>query len=148
MVFLVVGGLLLGTAGWYGFHKVRYGATGADIHVTTGGGGMPPGEVAGTPLEEEFTVVFTEPFPTLDRWQEAKERYRVTTGNGTAHIDLPPGQYGVYAIYQGKSQLYHSLKLGGTYRSTVKMSQQGPWYIEVQPGQRLDLGFGVNQLPV
>lgn len=121
--------------------------SGADIQVITGEGGMPPDTSPGELLvNEEFTVVFTEPFASLGKWQEAKEVKRITTTSGVATIDLPAGKYGVYYIYKGQSVLYSDLTLENPKNDTLR-DKQGPWYIKVNPLQKTKLRFSINRQP-
>jgi hypothetical protein len=121
--------------------------SGADIRVITGEGGMPPDTSPDELLvNEEFTVVFTEPFASLERWQEAKEVKRIATTSGVATIDLSAGKYGVYYIYNGQSVLYSDLTLENPKNDTPR-DKQGPWYIKVNPLQKTKLRFSINRQP-
>lgn len=122
--------------------------TGADITIITGEGGMPPDTSPGQLLVgEQFTIVFTEPFPSLEKWQESKEVKQISTTSGTASIDLPAGKYGVYYIYKGEKKLYSDLNIDNA-KSNVQMDKQGPWYIKIGTTGKTKLNFSVNSLAV
>lgn len=159
LLFLVTLGVL-GATGWYVYSYGRsssrsgisneevVGKPGVNIEVITGAGGMPPGESQGKVLTGEmFTVVFTEPFSSLENWQVAKSVSEVSTTSGRASLDLPAGKYGVYYVYKGQKTLYGDLTLENP-RNDVQRDKQGPWYVEVKNLQRLQLRFSVNSLPV
>lgn len=123
------------------------GRSGVDIQVITGAGGMPPDTSPGKMLTgEQFTVVFTEPFSSLDNWQTSKEIASVSTTSGKASIDLSPGKYGVYYVYKGEKTLYGGLTLENP-RNDVQRNKQGPWYIQVNNLLRTRLDFSVNPQP-
>ncbi len=123
------------------------GRSGADIEIITGAGGMPPTTSQGELLTgEQFTVVFTEPFSSLDNWQASKEIASVSTTSGKASIDLSPGKYGVYYIYQGEKILYGGLTLENP-RNDIQRNKQGPWYIQVHNLLRTKLNFSINSQP-
>jgi hypothetical protein len=118
------------------------------IEVITGAGEMPPASSEGEILKnEEFTVVFTEPFPSLERWHESKLLKEITFNNGEANVNLDPGKYGVYYIYNGQKQLYGDLKLENP-RTDIQRDKQGPWYVEVKRFGETKLKFSVNSQPV
>ncbi|HSW78682.1 MAG TPA: hypothetical protein VLF88_01530 [Candidatus Babeliales bacterium] len=122
--------------------------SGADIEVITGAGGMPPKSSPGQLLTgEKFTVVFTEPFSSLENWQAAKEVKEISTTSGKTSVDLPAGKYGVYYIYGGQKTLYSDLTLENP-RNDVQRDKQGPWYIKINSLQRTKLEFSVNSQPV
>jgi hypothetical protein len=121
--------------------------SGATIEVITGAGGMPPDVSRGKLLtDEEFTVVFTEPFQSLQNWQSANIIEQVSTTTGKASIDLPKGKYGVYYVYEGQKRLYDDLTLENP-RNDIQRDKQGPWYIEIKGLQRPKLIFHVNSQP-
>jgi hypothetical protein len=117
------------------------------IEVISGAGGMPPGQTDGEILKgESFTVGVTTPFPTLERWSEAKVLKEITFSDGTAKIHLKPGKYGVYYVYNGQKQLYGNLTLANP-RNDIQRDKQGPWYVQVNPYIHTKLKFGVNGQP-
>lgn len=87
------------------------------------------------PLEEEFTLVVTEPFSSLEKWESSKIISKATTDTGHANLNLAPGKYGIYYIYAGKKSLYGDLKLANP-RNDILRNKQGPWYIEIKPFQK------------
>jgi len=121
--------------------------SGVDIEIITGEGGMPPDTSTGEPLTgERFTVVFTEPFKSLENWHDSKELKEVSTTTGEAKLDLSAGKYGVYYIYKGQKTLYGDLTLDNP-RNDIQRDKQGPWYIKVNNLQRTKLKFSINSLP-
>jgi hypothetical protein len=146
LVLLVI--IIVVIAGWY--IRTQRGLIlkpGVDIEVITGEGGMPPGYSRGKILSgEKFTVVFTEPFASLENWQASKEIRKVTTSSGKTSINIPTGKYGVYYIYKGQKTLYDNLTLENP-RNDIQRDKQGLWYIEVHNLQRLKLSFSVNKAP-
>lgn len=139
---------LLATATYFGAKNGAIGKPGVDIEVITGAGGMPPGTSPGKILEgEQFTIVFTEPFSSLENWQDAKVLKEVSTNSGRTNLDLSPGKYGVYYVYRGQKILYDDLTLENP-RNDIQRDKQGPWYIKVNILQRTKLNFSINRLPV
>jgi hypothetical protein len=121
--------------------------SGADIEIISGAGGMPPDTTPGTPLVgEEFTVVFAEPFTSLENWQTSKDIKKITTDSGKANVDLPAGKYGVYYIYKGQKTLYSDLTLKNP-RNDIQRDKQGPWYIKINNLERTKLKFSINSAP-
>jgi hypothetical protein len=146
VILLIV--LSLGIASWYMSRNGILGKSGVDIEVITGAGGMPPFESQGTILTGElFTVIFTEPFQSLDKWESSKVIKEISTTSGMASIDLSPGKYGVYYIYKDQKILYGDLILENP-RNDIQRNKQGPWFIRVNILQRTKLLFSVNSMPV
>jgi hypothetical protein len=119
-----------------------------NIEVITGAGGMPPGQSKGQLLKgESFTVVFTEPFISLEKWTESKVIKEFEVIDGKASLSMEPGKYGVYYIYQNNKILYGDLTLENP-KPDVQRDKQGPWYLEVKRYWGLNLKFSVNTQPV
>lgn len=137
----------LGLIGWYVLSHNGSGRSGVNIEVVTGAGGMPPDTSPGTLLTgEEFTVVLTEPFSSLENWQASKVLKEVSTTSGKANINIAAGKYGVYYIYKGQKTLYGDLTLENP-RSDVQRDKQGPWYVKVDSLKRTNLRFSINPSP-
>lgn len=83
---------------------------------------------------ENVTFVFTEPFPSLKNYEEAKIIKQIETLNGNSELNMPVGKYGLYMIDDDTNQkrLYRDLKLDN-HKPDILMDLQGPWYVEVKP---------------
>ena len=138
----------LGFVGWYvSSRKSFIGKSGVDIEVITGEGGMPPDTSPGELLTgEQFTVVLTEPFSSLENWHASKVLQKASTTSGKVSIDIPAGKYGVYYIYKSQKTLYYGLTLENP-RNDIQRDKQGPWYIKVNNLQRTKLRFSINPSP-
>jgi hypothetical protein len=152
---LAVAILLVGVGGYVFTHRsVDNSAIGndvpaqqsgnVDIEVITGAGGMPPEDTKGQLLKgEAFTVVFTEPFASLEKWADSKVLKEFKVVDGKANISVEPGKYGVYYIYQNNKILYGDLTLENP-KPNVQRDKQGPWYVEVKAHRGLKLKFSIN----
>ncbi len=147
-LLIIVVVAILGSIGWYvSSYNGSVGKSGMDIEVTTGEGGMPPDTNPGKPLTgEQFTVVLTEPFSSLENWQASKVLREVSTTSGKASINISAGKYGVYYIYKSQKTLYGNLTLENP-RNDIQRDKQGPWYIRVNNLQRTKLRFSINPSP-
>jgi hypothetical protein len=146
LVIVVVAILVL--VGWYvSSRRSSAGKSGVDIEVVTGEGGMPPDTSLGQLLAgEQFTVVLTEPFSSLENWRASRVIQEVSTTTGKASINITAGKYGVYYTYKGQKTLYGDLTLENP-RNDIQRDKQGPWYIKVNKLQRTKLRFSINPLP-
>jgi len=82
---------------------------------------------------ENVSFVFSEPFPSLAKFNDAKIIKSTKTTNGEAKLYLKPGKYGLYMIDKdNKKRLYGELNIDNASNNKV-LDNQGPWFIEVGP---------------
>lgn len=131
---------LVGASLWF----LYGGQKNVTVKIISGAGGMPPAISEGSPLKEEATVVFTEPFINLNQWREAEIIQSKTTALGQVEFQLEPGKYGLYLDYDGSQVLYSNLEVDGALPAQ-KIQNRGYWFVEVN-GLKNEFIFSVNQL--
>lgn len=95
--------------------------------------GFGPCEANKLSNNNDVAFVFTEPFTSLDDFEEAKVVKKVNIDNGTGKISLIPGKYGLYLEFDnGNKRLYNDLTLGNP-KNNFPRNEQGPWYVLVNP---------------
>lgn len=83
--------------------------------------------------DKNVIFVFTEPFTTLDDFEDAKIIKKVDANNGTGKSSLVPGKYGLYLEFEnGDKRLYNDLSLENP-KNDKPRNKQGPWYVLVNP---------------
>lgn len=118
-----------------------------NITVITGAGGMPGPGFDGGEGEilkgEDLTAVFTQPFLNLENWEQASEVKRIDIVDGKASINLKPGRYGLYYVYNGQKVLYGDLQLANP-RNDVIRDKQGPWFVNINEIGITNINFSIN----
>jgi len=83
--------------------------------------------------KSDIVFVFTEPFKSLEEYEEAKIITKVSTKSGSGDATISPGKYGLYLEFEnGSKRLYDDLTLGDP-KNNVPRNLQGPWYVLVNP---------------
>ncbi len=122
----------------------------ANLSITfiKGSGGMPPGYSNGSLFTEEVQVVLTEPFKSLDSFEQSRVIETATTTNGRIKLAVKPGKYGLYFVINGSKVLYDRLDLTpyDIQANPGPRAERGDWYINVGPNGT-SITYDVAPLP-